>query len=305
MGKSTVRVGSIVIDVDNFAQMMTFWQEALGYAPGKPPTPDDSFVILKDPTGKGLTCPSTRWSPIGADCTSTYTRTTRTERSNGCFSSAPPSTGLASLMKTSSSSRTPRATSSVSSTRGVSWRTGGENVDEFICWSWIAAGMADVLELVVRFAHIASAILWIGGLGFSVMVLRSAISRVGMAARKDTMLQLIPLANRFIPRVGISTVLLGTILYLMMGNLDPQNLWGTTWGRAMLAALTLSLGLLVYGIGYVRRAAERMLKHLNEENCTHGPEVAALQMTSSRGQVVALAWGFVILILMVVATGGL
>jgi len=193
----------------------------------------------------------------------------------------------------------------VSSTRGVSWRTGGENVDEFICWSWIAAGMADVLELVVRFAHIASAILWIGGLGFSVMVLRSAISRVGMAARKDTMLQLIPLANRFIPRVGISTVLLGTILYLMMGNLDPQNLWGTTWGRAMLAALTLSLGLLVYGIGYVRRAAERMLKHLNEENCTHGPEVAALQMTSSRGQVVALAWGFVILILMVVATGGL
>src|SRR2546426_8135763 len=104
------------------------------------------------------------------------------------------------------------------------------------------------------------------------------------------MLQLIPLANRFIPRVGISTVLFGTILYLMMGNLDPQNLWGTTWGRAMLAALTLSLGLLVYGIGYVRRAAERMLKHLNEENCTHGPEVAALQMTSSRGQVVALAW---------------
>ncbi len=53
MGKSTVRVGSIVIDVDNFAQMMTFWQEALGYAPGRPPTPDDPFVILKDPTGKG------------------------------------------------------------------------------------------------------------------------------------------------------------------------------------------------------------------------------------------------------------
>ena len=165
--------------------------------------------------------------------------------------------------------------------------------------------MADILELVVRYAHIASAILWIGGLGFSVMVLRSAISRVGMPARKDTMLQLIPLANRFIPRVAISTIVFGTILYLMMGNFDPQNLWGTTWGRAMLAALILSLGLLVFGIGYVRRAAERMLKHLDEADCTHGPEVAVLQMTSSRGQVVALAWGFFILILMVVATGGL
>src|SRR5438093_13463802 len=100
--------------------------------------------------------------------------------------------------------------------------------------------MADILELVVRYAHIASAILWIGSLGFSVMVLRSAISRVAMPARKDTLLQLIPLANRFTPRVAISTIVFGTILYLMMGNFDPQNLFGTTWGRAMLAALILS-----------------------------------------------------------------
>lgn len=165
--------------------------------------------------------------------------------------------------------------------------------------------MADILELVVRYVHIVSAILWIGGLGFSVMVLRTAISRVGMAARKDTLLQLIPLSNRFIPRTAIATIVFGTVLYLMMGNFDADNLVGTTWGRAMLAALILAIGLLAFGLLVVRRAAERMLKHLNEENCTHGPEVAALQMTSSRGQVIALAWGFFILILMVVATGGL
>ncbi len=53
MGKSRVRIGSIVIDVDNFARMMAFWQETLGYSPGRPPTSDDPFVILKDPTGKG------------------------------------------------------------------------------------------------------------------------------------------------------------------------------------------------------------------------------------------------------------
>jgi len=48
-----VRIGSIVIDVNHFAQMMAFWQEALGYAPGRPPTPGDPFVILKDPSGEG------------------------------------------------------------------------------------------------------------------------------------------------------------------------------------------------------------------------------------------------------------
>lgn len=53
MGKGQVQIGSIVIDVKDFDRMMTFWQEALGYAPGTPPTPEDPFVILKDPAGKG------------------------------------------------------------------------------------------------------------------------------------------------------------------------------------------------------------------------------------------------------------
>src|SRR5688572_31571617 len=37
----TVRVGSIVIDVDNFDRMMAFWQAALRYVPVRPPTPGD------------------------------------------------------------------------------------------------------------------------------------------------------------------------------------------------------------------------------------------------------------------------
>jgi len=165
--------------------------------------------------------------------------------------------------------------------------------------------MADIVELVVRYVHIVSAILWIGGLGFSVMVLRSAISRVGMPARKDTMQQLIPIANRFIPRTAISTIVFGTILYLLMGNFDPQILWGTRWGLVLLTSLILAVGLLAFGIIVVRTAGERILTHLNEDACSHGPEVAALQKTASRGQVIALAWGFFILVLMVVATGAL
>jgi len=51
--RSTVRIGSIVIDVDDFDRMMAFWQAALRYVPGRPPTPGDPFVILKDPAGKG------------------------------------------------------------------------------------------------------------------------------------------------------------------------------------------------------------------------------------------------------------
>jgi len=53
MGNATGRIGSIVIDVKDFDRMLTFWQKALGYAPGRPPAPDDPFMILKDPAGKG------------------------------------------------------------------------------------------------------------------------------------------------------------------------------------------------------------------------------------------------------------
>ena len=53
MEKDKVRIGSIVIDCNDFARMMAFWQEALRYVPSRPPTPEDPFVVLKDPAGKG------------------------------------------------------------------------------------------------------------------------------------------------------------------------------------------------------------------------------------------------------------
>lgn len=53
MEKGRVRIGSIVIDVKDFDRMMTFWQKALGYDLGRPVDPEDPFMVLKDPKGKG------------------------------------------------------------------------------------------------------------------------------------------------------------------------------------------------------------------------------------------------------------
>src|SRR6266508_1944351 len=53
MAESRARIGSTVIDVNDFKRMMVFWQEALGYRYRAPPTQGDDFVILRDPTGKG------------------------------------------------------------------------------------------------------------------------------------------------------------------------------------------------------------------------------------------------------------
>ena len=165
--------------------------------------------------------------------------------------------------------------------------------------------MVDYLALVLRYAHIMSAILWIGALAFSVMVLRGVMGRVEMAARKETMRKLIPSVVVFIPTSAALTIIFGVSLYVVMGNFDPSILWGTTWGLVLLTALILTLALFGFGVGWVIPISRRILGHLNEEACSHGPEVGKLQARFNRGQIVALVWGFVILAFMITATEAL
>jgi putative copper export protein len=165
--------------------------------------------------------------------------------------------------------------------------------------------VADLLALAVRYLHILSAILWIGALGFSVMVLRRVMPRLEMPARKDVLRQLIPVVIRFIPATATLTIVFGAILYLLLGNFDPNVLVGSTWGLVLLAALILALALFAFGLLVVIRASRRILDHLNEPACSHGPEMGRLTKRFNNGQVVALVWGALILSLMILATEAL
>jgi catechol 2,3-dioxygenase-like lactoylglutathione lyase family enzyme len=46
-----VRIGSVVVDCNDFAAMLAFWREALHYVPREPP--EDGWVVLSDPEGRG------------------------------------------------------------------------------------------------------------------------------------------------------------------------------------------------------------------------------------------------------------
>ena len=50
-GDSVLRVGSIVIRVEDLARQTAFWSAALGYEPRT--GADDDFVLLKPPDGSG------------------------------------------------------------------------------------------------------------------------------------------------------------------------------------------------------------------------------------------------------------
>jgi hypothetical protein len=98
-----VRIGSVVVDCNNFAAMVTFWQEALSYVAREPA--EDGWVVLRDPAGANVRART--------GCTWTSTPTTRPVRSSGYWGSERPAIpATPSRPTTSSSSRTQRATCS-------------------------------------------------------------------------------------------------------------------------------------------------------------------------------------------------
>lgn len=47
-----MRIGSVVIDCNDFDRMFAFWGEALGYVPREPA--EDDWVVLRDPDGPNV-----------------------------------------------------------------------------------------------------------------------------------------------------------------------------------------------------------------------------------------------------------
>src|SRR2546427_5644389 len=134
-----------------------------------------------------------------------------------------------------------------------------------------------VVAVVLRFFHIMFGIAWIGAVMYGVGVMRRALGKMDPAARKETMKRLIPVVERYLPGSAAMTIIFGVALYLYMGSFDPAVLIGIPWGKILLTALVLALVSFALGMIFGIGSAKKILVHLNEETCTHGLEIGALQ----------------------------
>jgi uncharacterized membrane protein len=162
--------------------------------------------------------------------------------------------------------------------------------------------MADLVALVLRYLHIFFGIAWIGAVLYGLGVLRRVLPQLPMEARKETLRRLIPVMTRYLPGSAAMTIIFGFALYLRLGALDPATLLEGPWGQTLLFALVLSLVALVIGLVLGVGSSNRLLVHLNESACEHGPEVGALQRKLDVSQISAFLLGLLIIALMVVAT---
>jgi len=92
------------------------------------------------------------------------------------------------------------------------------------------------------------------------------------------------------------------LLYGWMGGFDPNLLIGSAWGLVLLTALVLAVTAFAIGMLVGVRSAKRILRHLEEESCTHQPEVGGLQTRFNQTQFIVLGLGLAIIALMVIAT---
>jgi len=164
--------------------------------------------------------------------------------------------------------------------------------------------MADLVEFALRFSHITFGIARMGANFYSVGVMSRVMPRVEAPARKQIMLRLMPVALRYIPVTAVLTIVLGTALYVNMGDFRANFLVGSRWGQTILAALILTVGTFVFGIVYVVGSGRKLQVHLAEDQCGHAPEVATLQKRFARGQPIITVLGLIIVGLMVAASRG-
>ncbi len=158
--------------------------------------------------------------------------------------------------------------------------------------------MVDVVALVFRLLHIVFGIFWIGAVAYGIAVIRVAMPRVPIEARKEAMRQLIPVITRYVPVSAVLTIIFGTVLYVHLGLYDPGNLLGSSWGQTLLAALILTLATFAYGMIAVVGTSWKIKGHLDEEACSHAAEVGALQTRFTVAQIVVLVLGIIIVGLM-------
>lgn len=169
--------------------------------------------------------------------------------------------------------------------------------------------LADVYSWFIRFLHILSGVMWVGGIFmWSMLIAPTVQRRLPPQVAGPFMGVIVPRLSRYLSLAGVVTVVTG--LWTMglitgFGSVVPvfQN---QSWGRVLGAALVLALGMLGVAFGLIIPAANRLLAIMaNAPKPAPGtppgpppPEVPRLQKRLMMGGMINLVLGTIALGLM-------
>jgi uncharacterized membrane protein len=119
--------------------------------------------------------------------------------------------------------------------------------------------MDAVFRIGVQWLHVTSAVLWIGGGFYTILVQLPALMATPPAARGAVMPNIVPRQLNYIFRVAEFTILTGLLNLFASGRAQELTRLDTRWSWAILAGMVLAVGIYVATRATVGRWALRLL----------------------------------------------
>jgi uncharacterized membrane protein len=162
-----------------------------------------------------------------------------------------------------------------------------------------------LLRLLIQYAHVLAAVLWVGGGFYTLLVQVPALLRAPAAARGPVMAELAPRQVTYLLRVAEVTIATGFLNVLVSGRLgDVGELARSRWGGVIFLGAVLAVALYLLMQMAVRPAMHRLLatgRRATEGDARAGDELALIIGRLRRLGYAQLGLGALIILLMVIA----
>lgn len=150
-----------------------------------------------------------------------------------------------------------------------------------------------VLSLVLHWLHLSAVVLWIGALGFNLMILIPNLKRVDLTNRSKLMSQVMP---SFLKLVWISIgIIVGTGLYRVafVNNMTKlSDFTATGYGLSLVAKMSIVVAMIAVAAVITLRLAPRIVSHLTlhvqGEQMQQSCSICASMLKQTRSLMIAI-----------------
>lgn len=121
-----------------------------------------------------------------------------------------------------------------------------------------------VLNLVLHWLHLTAVVLWIGGLGFNLMLLMPNLKRVDLTNRSKLVSQVMPNFLRLVWITIVIIVATGLYRVAFVNNMtELSDFTSTSYGLSLIAKMWIVVAMIILAAIITLRLAPKIVSHLS------------------------------------------
>lgn len=121
-----------------------------------------------------------------------------------------------------------------------------------------------VLNLILHWLHLTAVVLWIGGLGFNLMLLMPNLKRVDLTNRSKLVSQVMPNFLRLVWITIVIIVATGLYRVAFVNNMtELSDFTSTSYGLSLIAKMSIVVAMIILAAIITLRLAPKIVSHLS------------------------------------------